>query len=112
MLMIGSTRAWMVRSAKSMIVLYETVGEADRAPPAIELWYGQHMMVGHRGTTQRWLNILGRVTDSQSKIVSLSYRLNDSEVEIPLSIGPDERRLIGEGDFNIDIAKGLYIAVF
>lgn len=62
----------------------------------MNIWYGneQHF----HGTPQRWINILGRVYD----VESLRYRLNDGPV-VSLSIGQDQRRLVGIGDFNIDL---------
>jgi hypothetical protein len=69
--------------------------------PKIEVWYGDEQSFGRLGTPQRWVNVLGRVVSS-SGIQSLEYILNDGP-PVPLSIGPDQLRLAGPGDFNIEI---------
>ena len=65
---------------------------------AIALWYGEHQLFGHIGTSQRWLNVLGNA-GSRHK---LTYRL-DGGPERGLTLGPDSRRLARVGDFNIEI---------
>lgn len=67
----------------------------------IDLWYGKQQTFGQRGCPQRWVNILGRVTRSES-IESLHYALNGGAL-VPLAFGSDKRRLIAKGDFNIDL---------
>ncbi len=67
----------------------------------IELWYGNKQKFGHNGLSQRWANILGRVI-SDKPVQELFYQLNDNPPK-QLSIGPDKRRLVGKGDFNIDL---------
>jgi hypothetical protein len=74
---------------------------SEQAPPTIELWYGNHQKFGHFGKAQRWVNILGRVIGTLDQL-SISYSLNDGLFH-PLSIGPDQRRLAGKGDFNVEI---------
>lgn len=74
-----------------------------RQLPIIDVWYGLEQKFGHIGTPQRWVNILGTVSDEDG-ISSLVYLLNDGE-EMPLSIGPDLRRLADPGDFNVDIDR-------
>lgn len=69
--------------------------------PEIELWYGGFQRFGQPGNSQRWVNILGTVTDNDG-IASLSYSLNGGP-NMPLSIGSDLRRLVDTGDFNIEI---------
>ncbi|NIO70361.1 MAG: hypothetical protein GTN71_15375, partial [Anaerolineae bacterium] len=68
----------------------------------INIWYGSHQVFGHIGIPQDWVNILGNVSDPDG-VVSLTYSLNGGP-ELPLSMGPDTRRLESEGDFNVDIA--------
>jgi len=68
----------------------------------IDIWYGSHQVFGLIGRPQRWVNILGNVSDPDA-IASLTYSLN-GEPELPLSRGPDSRRLLSLGDFNIEIA--------
>lgn len=77
--------------------------------PYIDVWYGENQKFGHLGNPQEWINILGKVSDPDG-ILSLTYRLNKGN-EIPLSIGPDGRRLQHKGDFNIDIATSSLTAV-
>ena len=49
--------------------------------PEIEIWYGDNQKFGHLGNPQKWINILGNVSD-QDGIKSLHYSLNNgSEVE-------------------------------
>lgn len=77
----------------------------DYSPPVITLWYGDsnhNQIFGTPGISQRWLNILGNVSDPESKISSLSYKLNKGN-SVALNIGPDDRRLYYPGDFNIDL---------
>jgi hypothetical protein len=68
----------------------------------IHLWYGKAQRFGHWGVPQRWINILGTVSEAQEP-VSVHYQLNGGP-ERPLSVGPDGLRLRGEGDFNAEIA--------
>ncbi|MCF6158468.1 MAG: hypothetical protein E3K32_07820 [wastewater metagenome] len=73
-------------------------------PPGIDVWYGDYQRFGHLGMPQRWVNILGRVSDPElDEVISLTYSLN-GKPEIPLSTGPDGKRLNSMGDFNIDVA--------
>ncbi|NUO06428.1 MAG: hypothetical protein HUU07_13700 [Candidatus Brocadia sinica] len=81
-------------------LLYTTQVKADA--PAIHIWYGHHQVFGRFGLPQRWVNILGNVSDPDG-ITSLNYSLN-GRPEQPLSLGPDKRRLVSPGDFNIEIA--------
>lgn len=75
----------------------------DPHPPDIEVWYGDHQQFGQHGSPQTWVNILGNVQDEDG-IASLVYVLNGNITEaLPLSVGPDTRRLQDHGDFNIDI---------
>lgn len=74
----------------------------DMESPDIDVWYGPHQEFGMAGLAQRWVNILGNVSDSQSTVTSLRYRLNDGP-PVDLRLGPDNRRLANPGDFNIEI---------
>lgn len=73
--------------------------------PVINIWYGTHQKFGQIGVPQRWVNILGNVSEP-GVIRSLKFSLNEGP-ELPLSIGPDKRRLLAPGDFNIEIIKDL-----
>jgi hypothetical protein len=81
------------RSGDSPIIL--------SAAPTISVWYGDEQSFGQRGIPQRWINILGNVSDVEA-IDELSYKLN-TDPSMPLSIGPNTNRLLEEGDFNIEI---------
>jgi len=81
-------------------MLYITQAYAD-SNPVINIWYGASQVFGQIGNPQKWVNILGKVTDEDG-IASLVYSLN-GDIELPLTIGPDDRRLDAEGDFNIEI---------
>jgi len=86
--------------ATSADATFETQPEV---PPSIDLWYGHHQVFGSPGgIAQRWVNVLGNVWDSDG-IISLVYSLNGGPEE-SLSIGPDTRRLLAPGDFNVEIA--------
>ena len=76
---------------------------ADTAPtspdaPVIDVWYGTTQNFGQRGNPQTWVNILGNVTGT----TSLKYSLNGG-ADKTLSIGPNQERLYGAGDFNIEL---------
>ena len=91
---------------------------ADAGDPLVDIWYGTDQIFGVPGISQCWVNILGTVSDPDG-IQSLVYALNGGpERELrPLydrydpggsptefSIGPDTRRLLSPGDFNVEIA--------
>lgn len=69
--------------------------------PFIDLWYGDEMTFGPNGTPQRFLNIVGNVSDEDG-IESLSYSL-DGAARGELDLGPDTRRLLRSGDFNVEV---------
>ena len=71
----------------------------------LNIWYGSHQVFGQLGVPQRWINILGNVSDPDG-ISALTFSLNGGK-EYPLNMGPDRRRLIAPGDFNIEIEKGV-----
>ncbi len=79
-----------------------TFETAPNAGPTIDLWYGSRQIFGDPGVTQRWVNILGNVSDPDG-IWSVVYSLNGGP-EQQLSMGPDTRRLSAPGDFNVEIA--------
>jgi hypothetical protein len=85
-----------VDSDKTVTATFQTLSDID-------VWYGSHQVFGELGNPQRWVNILGNVSDPDG-VISLTYSLN-GEPESPLSIGPEDNpRLAAEGDFNIEIA--------
>lgn len=79
--------------------------DADSTPPAIVVWYGSHQVFGKLGLPQRWINILGNVKDNESGVRTVTYSINGVSTGQTLSIGPDQRRLLEPGDFNVEIDK-------
>ncbi len=77
------------------------------SPPVIDVWYGNTQDFGQQGNPQTWVDILGRATDDIS-VSGLSYTLNGG-TSIPLVIGPNGTRLIGYGDFIIEIDRSTLI---
>jgi hypothetical protein len=65
----------------------------------IDVWYGPRQPFGRAGLPQRWVNILGRV---YGPVKQLQCSLNDGP-QRNIAVGPDQRRLAGQGDFNIDL---------
>jgi hypothetical protein len=79
----------------------EVPSDITDSGPVTNVWYGPHQVFGSLGVPQRWVNILGNVSDADG-IGSLVYSLNSGSAR-SLSIGPDGRRLARAGDFNVDI---------
>ncbi len=67
----------------------------------IDVWYGNDQTFGALGKPQTWVNVLGRVSDPDG-ISRLRYRLNGGALK-RLFFGPDQRRLYGSGDFNVQL---------
>jgi uncharacterized repeat protein (TIGR02543 family) len=76
--------------------------DGSSGAPLIQVWYGSEQTFGSLGKPQRWVNILGNVSDPDGVSV-LKYSLNGGS-ELPLTIGPDYYRLANTGDFNVEIA--------
>lgn len=74
---------------------------------AINVWYGNTQTFSQLGSPQLWANILGTVTglDPDNPAHSLTYTLNGGEPQ-KLNFGPDQKRLYGAGDFNIELPIG------
>ena len=70
-------------------------------PPVVEVWYGLDQAFGQHGVPQEWVNIQGRVWDTEA-VDTLYYSLNGGAGS-GLTIGPDGKRLVGVGDYNIEI---------
>ena len=73
-------------------------------PPVVELWYGAEQSFGQHGEPQQWANILGRVWDTEA-VDTLYYSLNGGPAS-GLTIGPDGKRVVGVGDYNIEVSYG------
>ena len=69
--------------------------------PEINIWYGHQQHFGFPGRAQRWINILGNITNPEM-VTEASYQLNSGPVQ-PLTLGSDLHRLARPGDFNVEI---------
>jgi uncharacterized repeat protein (TIGR02543 family) len=70
--------------------------------PTIDVWYADTQTFGSPAEPQTWVNILGNVSPAAS-VASLGYTLNGGSPS-GLTVGPDNRRLQAEGDFNAEIS--------
>lgn len=98
--------------------IFALVGSAALAmaapgDPDLTIWYGSEQTFGNNGTPQQWINILGNVADTNG-LSDLTYQLNGAppvslrpkyDTVNDLSIGPDGRRLLEPGDFNVELDK-------
>ena len=98
--------ATLVMTANSDVTANFDTGTTATAP-VIDLFYGSQQVFGAGGLGQPWVNILGNITDPDG-VASASYSLN-GDPEVELSLGPDQRRLDEEGDFNADIPADQFI---
>jgi regulation of enolase protein 1 (concanavalin A-like superfamily) len=71
-------------------------------PPVVEAWYGTKQHFGQHGVPQEWVNILGRVWDTET-VDTLYYTLNGGAPS-GVSMGPNGTRLVGVGDYNIEVS--------
>ncbi|MHC4992773.1 MAG: hypothetical protein ACYTGC_17515, partial [Planctomycetota bacterium] len=67
----------------------------------ITFWYGPYQLFGVPGRPQHQMNVLGTVT-SLHGVASLTSTVNGGPAQT-LGVGPDDRRLVGDGDFNIEL---------
>ncbi|MCB9867715.1 MAG: hypothetical protein H6816_13905 [Phycisphaerales bacterium] len=74
---------------------------ADAVGPDVVLWYGTAQTFGQPGVAQTWANVLGNVSDPDG-VSALTYTLNGGPQQ-NLRRGPDTRRLLMPGDFNVEI---------
>ncbi len=70
------------------------------ATPVINFWYGDTQNFGQRGNPQNWVNIVGNISFTEGNYIEYSV---NGETTKPLKVGPDRKRLVGLGDFNIGI---------
>ncbi|MBI9082531.1 MAG: hypothetical protein JEZ11_02965 [Desulfobacterales bacterium] len=78
----------------------ETGTEADPLH-GIDLWYGSSQTLGQPGLAQSRFNVLGNIGQPRS-VTRMTFSVNGGP-EIPLHLGPDQRRLVSAGDFNIEL---------
>jgi len=90
-------------SGLSQNIVIQTGGSGSETLPLVDVWYGITQDFGVIGTPQKWLNVLGNVSDPDG-IASLSYTLDNGPATV-LTIGADDYRLANSGDFNIDIDR-------
>lgn len=90
---------------RRLLLLALLLAGALCAAPRIHIWYGKSQRFGRPGLPQKWVNILGSVTEPE-QVAGLSYSLN-SGPEVRLSIGADLYRLARPGDFNADLDHAL-----
>ena len=69
--------------------------------PVIDVWDGLVRNIGAAGVPQRFVNILGNVSDNGT-VARLTARVNDGSTRV-MRLGPGDRRLARAGDFNVDI---------
>jgi regulation of enolase protein 1 (concanavalin A-like superfamily) len=88
-------------SASSADAVFTTTSSTGTGGPNIDVWYGSYQVFGEAGVPQRFINILGKVSDADG-LASLTYSLGGGPA-LPLSVGPDRARLASAGDFNVEI---------
>lgn len=102
----GTTYHYSVKSTDSAELTAATANATFETPatagPAIDVWQGYDRVLGANGQPQRWANIGGKAIDPDG-VASMSFRLNGGGAR-PLTVGPDQRRLQAEGDFNAEIS--------
>ena len=101
------SRPWISFSILSLVlalfVLVHPLETQASDGPVILVWDGPYQVFGQPGMAQRWVNILGNVTVPEPlDVESLTYTLNGGP-DMPLAMGPDDRRLVNPGDFNVEI---------
>ena len=70
----------------------------------INVWYGEAQNFGEIGLAQKWVNILGHVSEPESlQSFTVTYPVAGVPTVFNLSVGPDDRRLNDAGDFNVEI---------
>ena len=87
----------------SQNIVVQTSPSGSETPPLIDLWYGTTQEFGAIGAPQKWVNVLGNVSDPDG-VASLRYSLND-DPPTTLTIGANTRRLANSGDFNVEIDR-------
>ena len=84
------------------LIMHPLQDLAAQELPAWNVWYGKKQSFGSPGRAQRWINVLGNLSNS-STVRYANYRLNDGPAS-PITFGGDLHRLAQPGDFNLDIA--------
>ena len=76
---------------------------AAAVPLRITPWFGSRQVFGRVGHPQRWVNILGTVNGA-GRLRSLRFSVNSGAARAT-SVGQDNHRLAGAGDFNLEIER-------
>jgi glycosyltransferase involved in cell wall biosynthesis len=76
---------------------------APTVPLRVELWHGPRQVFGAIGHAQRWVNVLGTVTGA-GRVRSLRFSVNGGPAR-DTTVGTDNHRLAGTGDFNLEIDR-------
>lgn len=74
-------------------------GDTDKR---IRIWYGDQQRFGHLGEPQRWINVLGHITEPE-EVDSATFSIN-GRGERFLTLGGDLHRLALPGDFNVELS--------
>ena len=105
-LLAGLTYHYRVTSVDALghvtVSADQTITTDVSGAPIMTIWYGANQKFGQLGVPQPWVNILGNVADAAG-FSSFTYSLNGGPAG-NLSIGPDTRRLLLPGDFNVELA--------
>lgn len=99
---LRTAAARIVLALSLMVVIWPATGYTQPGP-VVDIWYGDSQDFGLPGMPQRFVDILGNVSNPDG-VSSLVYKLNGG-ASTTLSIGPDSRRLESTGDFCIDISR-------
>lgn len=67
----------------------------------IDFWYGERQRFGFHGRPQRFVNLLGRVSDP-ARVRAFTCRV-DGGAPLKIPLGPDGYRLAAPGDFNVEL---------
>ncbi len=97
--LVSKILRWCISGLMLLVFLSEHPAAAQG--PAVEFWYGSSQYFGQNGEPQRWINVLGTVSNAQH-VEALTYRLNDGSADT-LSMGIDLHRLAEPGDFNVEL---------
>lgn len=73
-----------------------------KAEPAIHIWYGPVQHFGRLGEPQRWVNVLGNISNAE-QVDSTTFSLNGGPHR-RLLLGSNLHRLALSGDFNVELA--------
>lgn len=94
---------WLPSRPVLLALLATCAWAAEPVAPVIDVWQGDHQRTGHLGDAQDDYNVLGHV-EPWSEIDTFTWSLNRS-TPAPISYRA-YRRLVADGDFNIDLPVG------